>query len=778
MSIARLVKILVVAFVVLAVMNVIFAVFASQAYTRYEHAFEQRIALIQAMNDFQTASADLTQWSRSYSVTGNRQHYDAFWNEIDIVQRRENAVTVFEMYNAPQSELDLIQRVFDIDNTLAELDDAAFEAVAAGNTELAVQIIYGPEYEETRLRIISTLDQLSSDVDERTRLYLEGASATANFYETLALVAIAIFALLSMVGIIVILKKITPIRDLIKLVKDVSQGKVNVNTNSARVSNDEIGTLTQDVYGLIDVIKGINNEIETKSQRIVSGNLQKHISDFTAQGDFQKILTGVDEIAQSVAGYLNAMSIGVILLDMDGRFLFINETNRLNGYDPAIMVGKTIGEAMPPPLAKFFESKIKEVASTKKSINYPVELPTPDGGSAYAEHSIVPIMDNKGNHIAFMNVGTDVSEMRMIQKRSEKINAYQDIEAKDITNYLHDGLSKGLLRFDFVPEPHDEDTAAAAASYTQIGDTMKDAIGFIKGYVDEVNSVLAAIAKGDLTTKINREYLGDFASIKDSINNITASLHKTMSEITTASNQVLSGAKQISTSAMELANGAQEQASSVEELNATIDVINQQTRQNADNAMEASEISNISTANAQEGNASMKEMLDAMSQIKDSSGEISKIIKAIQDIAFQTNLLALNAAVEAARAGEHGKGFSVVAEEVRNLAGRSQESATETTGLIETSNNRVKIGTDIAEATSKSLDMIVKNANDVSALISNISVASKEQAESISQISDGLGEISKVTQSNSAVSEETAAASQELNSQAELLQQLVAYFKL
>jgi methyl-accepting chemotaxis protein len=300
----------------------------------------------------------------------------------------------------------------------------------------------------------------------------------------------------------------------------------------------------------------------------------------------------------------------------------------------------------------------------------------------------------------------------------------------------------------------------------------------VASYIDEISLVLDGLANNNLNQNITREYVGRFSNIKSSLLNIISTFNRVITEILSASEQVAAGSRSISESSMTLAQGATEQASSAQELNATVHTINESTIQNAQNAKQAEKLSTESKINANKGDEAMGKMLKAMDSIKESSNGISKIIKAIEDIAFQTNLLALNAAVEAARAGEHGKGFAVVAEEVRSLAGRSQTSVRETSELIEESVARVNEGMSIANETAGTLRQIIGGVSDVSEIITNINAASQEQANSINQVLEGISQITEVVQTNSASSEESASAAEELSSQADVLKGLVEVFKL
>ena len=317
----------------------------------------------------------------------------------------------------------------------------------------------------------------------------------------------------------------------------------------------------------------------------------------------------------------------------------------------------------------------------------------------------------------------------------------------------------------------------------EITKTSEDEFGEI---IDAINEMVVSvkhdarlaynISEGDLSMDVQPrtdiDVLGKaFKKLVDDNNHILGNIRE-------ASMQVTTGSEQVASASQSLAQGSTEQASALEEVTASIGDIADRTKANAEQANNANKLVHEAKEGAVKGNAQMGEMIDAMHDINHASENISKIIKVIDDIAFQTNILALNAAVEAARAGAHGKGFAVVAEEVRNLAGKSAQAANETAELIEDSISKISKGSKLAEDTAKALETIVGNIEQIVELISNIANASNEQATAITQIDQAIGQVSQVVQSNSATSEQCAAASEELSNQAMRLRELIAKFKL
>ena len=333
------------------------------------------------------------------------------------------------------------------------------------------------------------------------------------------------------------------------------------------------------------------------------------------------------------------------------------------------------------------------------------------------------------------------------------------------------GLAKGHMSQELDYDSADE--------FGSLVGSVKETCEVLANVVTDLSRLLDDMSSGNFDLYANDEhYRGDFEPLLAAIRRMNRSLSSTMRQINDASDQVASGADQVSSGAQALSQGATEQASSVEELAATINDISREVNNTAENAREASEKVMEAQTKLSTSNEQMQDMIAAMGEISQKSGDIGKIIKTIEDIAFQTNILALNAAVEAARAGEAGKGFAVVADEVRNLASKSAEAASNTTALIEGTILAVENGTNIVDRTAAAISETVDSTKSAVTYVDKISTAAVSQAEAVTQVTMGMDQISSVVQTNSATAQQSAAASEELSSQSQLLKSLVAHFKL
>ena len=312
----------------------------------------------------------------------------------------------------------------------------------------------------------------------------------------------------------------------------------------------------------------------------------------------------------------------------------------------------------------------------------------------------------------------------------------------------------------------------------RLAHSMRKSIRILGSYVDDIDRAMKLFSEGDFDVKPNVEWKGDFVGILNSFMTFEKSMAGIVKGIQMVSDQVSGGAEQVSSGATELADGATNQAAAVEELTATVEEVSGQMKQNS-KATNVISTKVVDLGNdILDNNSKMHEMVASMLEIKDASMQIDKIIETINDIASQTNLLALNASIEAARAGEAGKGFAVVANQVNQLADQSAAAAKESDVLIKTSVTAVGKGVLLAEETARQLEIIAGNSKTITEEVSGIAETLENQALEIQQINDGIEQINDVVQTNSATSEECAAASLEMNSEAEHLHNMIRELKV
>ncbi len=349
-----------------------------------------------------------------------------------------------------------------------------------------------------------------------------------------------------------------------------------------------------------------------------------------------------------------------------------------------------------------------------------------------------------------------------------------------------------------IAKPLEEITLAAEkmrqgdmGAYTEIKHQSKDEIGILadsmrgtmmtlEGYINEISDILARMAQGDLTKNFNEitDFLGDFASIKESFVFILKEFNKTLGNINMVSEQVDRGSDEIATAANELAASTEEQASAVEELTATINTVTNMALDNAKGAEMGYNGMMTSVRDAEDKRKQVEELQAEMQRIKDISAEIANIITAIEEIADQTSLLSLNASIEAARAGEAGRGFAVVADQIGKLATDSAQAAVSTKELIEKTVAEIDKGNVITQATAEAFDAIIKEIYGCAQAAKGSKETAESQAEILKQVEEGINEVAAVTQENAASAEESLATSEELAARAAELAEQVNKFKL
>ena len=552
--------------------------------------------------------------------------------------------------------------------------DKFMELLKAGKRDEIVVLMQGDLRKAQTAYIVSINDLVAFQVKQMEDSGKK-AEATAAAAQTLLMTLAAIAALLTAIFGFVITRSITkPVSDAVDAAKKMAVGDFNFKLENS--NKDEVGEVVRAVAAVQHAIQAMTTDANTLVKAAVEGKLATRADASKHQGDFQKIVAGVNETLDAVIGPLNVAA---------------NYVDRISKGD--------------------IPSQITD---------------TYNGDFNTLKNNLNTCIDAVGKLVAD---GVMLSAAAVAGKLDIRADASQ-----------HQG------------------------DFRKIVQGVNETLDAVVSPIRDVQRVMGAMEQGDMTQTVTKQYQGEFAVLKDAINNTIEKLSETIAQIITAADALSNASGQVSETAQSLSQSSSEQAASVEETTASLEQMTASVSQNTENAKVTDTMASKAAKEAGEGGEAVGKTVEAMKSIADKIG-------IIDDIAYQTNLLALNAAIEAARAGEHGKGFAVVAAEVRKLAERSQVAAQEIGQLAGSS---VKM----AERAGHLLTEMVPSIQKTSDLVQEIASASEEQSTGVGQINGAMGQLNKATQQNASASEELAATAEELGGQAGQLQQLMEFFSV
>ena len=459
------------------------------------------------------------------------------------------------------------------------------------------------------------------------------------------------------------------------------------------------------------------------------------------------------------AGQIDAISKAqaVIEFNMDGTIITANE-NFLStvGYSLDEVVGKHHSIFVEPEFkssAEYREFWEKLNRGEYEAKEY--KRIGKGGKEVWIQASYNPIMDLDGKPFKIVKYATDITAQMLAMAQIDQL--VQGATRGELDERIDNSNSQGFV--------------------ASLGEGINTMLDKIVTPINSCKEVLSEMANGNLQESMEGEYFGTFKELQTAVNTTIENLRNMVGEIMESSSHVSTSSREISQGNTDLSQRTEEQASSLEETASSMEELTATVKENSEAATKANKLSATTMQQAESGGKVVEDAVVAMKEINNASREISDIIGVIDEIAFQTNLLALNAAVEAARAGDQGRGFAVVAAEVRNLAQRSASAAKDIKSLISNSVDKVNQGTELVNDSGQKLSEIVESVRNVSGLVSEIANASEEQANGIEEVNQAVTQMDNMTQQNSALVEEAAAAAEALTEQAGNMLELMSFFK-